>query len=73
LPGVDDGAGERTTDPAAAETASGDEASHSPDDVVGLVLRLGPPRDTGLEEQARVGAPRLDRAPADRLAIEVCD
>ncbi len=46
LPGeVDGGARERTADPAAPEARAGDEAGHSPDAVVGLVLGLARPGD----------------------------
>ncbi len=70
---VDGGARERTADPAAPEARAGDEAGHGPDAVVGLVLRSPLPGDAGLEQQARVGGARLDRAPADGLAVEVGD
>src|SRR5207249_9840345 len=74
LPGeVDGGARERTADPAAAEARAGDKAGHSPDAVVALVFRSAVPGDAGLEQQARVGGARLDRAPGDGLAVEVGD
>ena len=70
---ADGGVRERTADAAAAEARAGDEARHGPHAVVGLVLRPPLPRDAGLEQQARVGGARLDRAPAGGLAVEVGD
>ena len=70
---VDGGARERTADPAAPEARAGDEAGHGPDAVVGLVLRSALPGDAGVAQQARVGGARLDRAPADGLAVDVGD
>ena len=70
---ADGGARERTADAAAAEARAGDEAGHGPHAVVGLVLRPPLPRHAGLEQQARVGRARLDRAPAGGLAVEVGD
>ena len=70
---IDGGARERTADAAAPEARAGDEARHRPDAVVGLVLGAALPRDAGLEQQARIGGARLDRAPADGLAVEVGD
>ena len=70
---VNGGTCERTADSAAAEARAGDEAGHGPDALVGLVLVSAFPGDAGLEQQPRVGSERLDRAPADRLAVEVGD
>ena len=67
------GARERPADAALAEARAGEEAGHGPDAVVGLVLRAALPGDAVVAQQARVGGARLDRAPADGLAVEVRD
>src|SRR3990172_3497929 len=67
------GVRELAADAAAPEARARDEAGHGPDAVVGLVLRSARPGDAGLEQQARVAGARLDRAPADGLAVEVGD
>ena len=69
---VDGGARERTADPAAPEaTCAGDEARHGPDAVVGLVLRSALPGDAVVAHETCERRARLDRAPADRLAVEI--
>jgi hypothetical protein len=67
---VDGGARERTADPAAPVPRTGGEAGHGPDAVVGLVFGSARPGDAA---EAYVGGARLDRAPADGLAVEVGD
>jgi len=74
VPGeLDRGARECPADAASTEPGSGDEAGHRPDGVVGPVLRAAGPRDAAGAHQTDVGGPGLDRAPADRLAVEVGD
>src|SRR5712691_5606858 len=70
---IDGGTRERAADPPSAEAHSGDEAGHGPDPVVALVFSSARPRDAGLAQQARIGAARFHRAPADGLSVEVGD
>jgi hypothetical protein len=65
---VDGSARERTADTSPPEARAGDETGRRPDAFVGLVFRSARPGDTA---QAHVGGAGLDRAPADRLAVEV--
>ena len=67
------GARERPADAALAKARAGEQAGDGPDAVVGLVLRAALPGDAVVAHQALVGGARLDRAPADRLAVEVRD
>ncbi len=67
---VDGGAREGTADAAAPEARADGEAGHGPDAVIGLVPRSARPGDA---TEAHVGGARLDRAPADGLAVEVGD
>ncbi len=55
--------------PASANTSSVPTWSS----VVGLVLRATRPGDAVVAQQTPVGGARLDRAPADRLTVEVRD
>ena len=64
---------ERATDAALAKARTGDQAGHRPDPVVGLILVTAFPRDASVADPPFVGGTGLDRAPADRLAVEVRD
>src|SRR5262245_29393725 len=59
-------------DTAFPESDAGEEAGHSPDAGVGLVFVAALPGDPEDAREAGVGRARLDRAPADGLAVEVC-
>ena len=60
-------------DATAAEARAGEHAGHGPDAVVGLVLLPALPRHTVVADEADEGRARLDRAPADGLAVEAGD
>ena len=64
---------QRVSDTPAAEAGAGEDARHGPDAAVGLVLVPALPRNAVVADKADVGSPRLDRAPADRLAVEQGD
>ena len=64
--------GERPAHAAATVAGAGREADDGPDRGVLLVLAALLPGDAGGRHR-RVCGPRLDRAPADRLAVEVGD
>src|SRR5258705_657498 len=73
LPGeVHAGTSERPADAATPEPRSRGEADDGPDPIVGPVLVAVLPRDRRAQE-SRVGRAGLDRAPADRLAVQVGD
>jgi hypothetical protein len=67
---VDSGARERIADALTTEPGASHEARHGPDALVVLVLRSARPRNA---TESDVGRARLDRAPADGLAVEVRD
>ena len=64
---------ERIGDSPASEPGADEDAGHGPDGPVGLVLCPALPGDAVVAHQPAVGGTRLDRAPADGLAVEEGD
>jgi len=70
---VDGGLRQPVADAATPEPRPGEHARHRPHALVGLVLGPALPWDAEDAQQALVRRARLERAPADGLAIEVGD